>query len=466
MTSQPTNQSQFLPEPAPLTTLIGKDFYKTHNAMKSGEYDEFWEAGGRGSLKSSFVALKIVMGMMEDPNANAVAYRKVQSNIQDSVRSTFAWAIDTLGWTPFWHIPKALNVFTRLSTGQRIIMRGLDDPQKSKSIKARRGYFKFLWFEEGAEYSSLNEIDSVTRSVLRGGPEFIKFVTFNPPVEPKHWINAEFSESKLRRHTNASCYLNAPVDWLGPKFLSDAEDIRKRKPDVYANEYLGKSVGRSDKIIFSGCYSIERFAVSKHSHRYFIEDEEVDGPYFGADFGFANDPNTLVKCWRSQTRKKIWIEYAIFGYKVKLNSMGTFYAEVPGSKDDMIYGDNARPETIVHIRDMGFKIDAAEKGTGSVEDGIEWLTGHDIVIHERCEELQDEAVKYSYKVDRVTQVVKADIVDEFNHGWDAVRYAFWQLIKQAAKGILDVDLLAEGYEDTGDVITDEEIGDTGDDISW
>ncbi len=439
------NQSKFVPEPTPLTSLIGKDFYKTHNAMKSGAYDEFWEAGGRGSLKSSFVALKIVMGMMEDPQANAVAYRKVQSNISDSVRSTFAWAIDTLGWTPFWHIPKALNVFTRLSTGQRIIMRGLDDPQKSKSIKARHGYFKYLWFEEGAEYDSLNELDSVTRSVLRGGPEFIKFVTFNPPVEPKHWINVEAAQSKERRHVNQSCYLNAPREWLGPKFLADAEDTRKRKPDVYANEYLGKSVGRSDRIIFSGCYTIETFTVDRKGHRYFIDGAEVDGPYLGADFGFANDPNTLVKCWRTQDGKRIYIEYAVFGYKVKLNAMGEFYDQVPGSRKDMIYGDSARPETIVHVRDMGFTIDAAEKGTGSVEDGIEWLTGHEIVIHTRCEELQDEAVKYVYKVDRVTQVVKSDIVDEYNHGWDAVRYAFWQLIKQEPKGILDVDLLAEGY---------------------
>lgn len=447
MTSHPIHRSEFVPEPAPLTTLIGKDFYKTHNAMKTGLYDEYWEAGGRGSLKSSFVALKIVMGMMEDPKANAVAYRKVQSNIQDSVRSTFAWAIDTLGWTPFWHIPKALNVFTRLSTGQRIIMRGLDDPQKSKSIKARKGYFKYLWFEEGAEYDSLAEIDSVTRSVLRGGPEFIKYVTFNPPVEPKHWINVDFAESKEGRHTNTSCYLNAPTEWLGPKFLRDAEDIRKRKPDVYANEYLGKSVGRSDKIIFSGCYTIETFEVEKRKHQYFIEGQEVDGPYFGADFGFANDPSTLVKCWRTVDGKKIYIEYAVFGYKVKVNGKEypEFYDQVPGSRKDMIYGDSSRPETIVHIRDLNFSIDAAEKGTGSVEDGIEWLTGHEIVIHTRCDELQDEAVKYCYKVDRITQVVKSDIVDAYNHGWDAVRYAFWQLIKQAPKGILDVEFLAEGH---------------------
>ncbi len=464
--------SQLIPEPAPLTSLIGTDFYKTHNALKSGKYDEFWEAGGRGSLKSSYVALNIVMGMMKDPLSNAVCYRKVGDTLADSVKASCAWAIDTLGWTPFWHIPKAMNVITRKSTGQRILMRGLDDPIKSKSLRPRKGYFKYLWFEEGAEYQNLEELESVSQSVLRGGPEFIQFLTYNPPVEPKHWINVTAKEGKDRRHWNESCYLNAPREWLGPKLLQDADEMRRKKPDKYANVFLGKSVGRSDKIIFSGCYTIETFEVERRGHRYFIDGTEVDGPYFGADFGFANDPSTLVKCWRAQHGKKLWIEYAVFGYKIKLEKlhddemgMKEFYEQVPGSKKDMIYGDSSRPETIVHIRDKGFIIDAAEKGEGSVEDGIEWLTGHDIVIHTRCEELQDEAVKYSYKVDRVTQVVKSDIVDADNHGWDAVRYAFWRQIKQQAKGILDSAFLAEENTD-GYVEPDEpqELGQPDDDF--
>ncbi len=438
---------KFQPTPAPLDELIGKAFYNTHRAIKSGQYDEFWERGGRGSLKSSFVAIKILTGMQQDKDANAVAFRKVADTVSDSVKASFAWAIQMLEWQPWYHIPKALNTITYIPTGQQILMRGLDDPLKIKSIRPRKGYFKYLWFEEGSEYASLEDMESVTQSVLRGGPEFLQFVTYNPPVEPKHWINVEAAEIKPRRHVNTSCYLDAPSQWLGPKFLADAEEMRQRKPDKYANIYLGKSIGRSDKIIFSGCYTIEAFEVEKRGHRYFINGDEVDGPYLGADFGFANDPNTLVKCWRSQKTRKIYIEYAIFGYKVKLNSMPDFYDQVPGSRKDMIYGDSSRPETIVHIRDQGFTIDAAEKGTGSVEDGIEWLTGHEIVIHTRCEELQDEAVKYSYKVDRVTQIVKSDIMDEHNHGWDAVRYAFWQLIKQEPKGIMDVDFLAEGYEE-------------------
>ncbi len=441
---------RFQPTQAPLDELIGKAFYNTHRAMKSGLYDEFWEAGGRGSLKSSFVAIKILTGMQQDKDANAFATRKVGDTIADSIKASFAWAIQMLEWQPWYHVPKALNTITYIPTGQQIIMRGLDDPLKIKSIRPRKGYFKFLWFEEGAEYASLEDMESVTQSVLRGGPSFQQFVTYNPPVEPKHWINVEAAEQKPRRHVNFSCYTDAPKQWLGPKFLADAEEMKRKKPDKYANIYLGKSVGRSEAIIFSGYYRIDKFEVVKKMQRggaprYFIGTDEVEGPYFGADFGFSVDPSTLVKCWRSIDGRRIYIEYAVFGRAIKNNAFPDFYSQVPGSKESMIYADSARPETIVHIADLGYIISGAEKPKGSVEDGIEWLTDHEIIIHDRCEELQDEAVNYCYKIDRQTKEVTADIIDKHNHGWDAVRYAFYPLIIQEPKGILDVDLLAEGY---------------------
>jgi len=176
--------------------------------------------------------------------------------------------------------------------------------------------------------------------------------------------------------------------------------------------------------------------------RYFIGRDEVEGPYFGGDFGFSQDPSTLVKCWRSIDCRRIYIEYAEFGRQIKNNAFPAFYGRVPGSKENMIYADCARPETIVHIADLGYIISGAEKWKGSVEDGIEWLTDHEIIIHDRCDELLDEAVTYCYKIDRHTKEVTSDIIDKNNHGWDAVRYAFFPLIQQAPKGIMDVDFLA------------------------
>jgi len=106
------------------------------------------------------------------------------------------------------------------------------------------------------------------------------------------------------------------------------------------------------------------------------------------------------------------------------------FDRVPTARRWPIHADSARPETIAYMRREGFNIDGAEKGKGSVEDGIEWLKSFDeIVIHERCTLFQDEARLYSYKVDSRTGEILPIVVDAYNHGWDALRYAYVDLIK-------------------------------------
>jgi len=144
--------------------------------------------------------------------------------------------------------------------------------------------------------------------------------------------------------------------------------------------------------------------------------------HFGADFGFAADPSTLIRSFIHE--KKLYIEYEAFGHGIELDEMEQFYDSVPGARDWPIKGDSSRPETISHIKSKGFKISAAEKWPGSVEDGITHLNGFEaIIIHPRCKNIAEEAVEYKFKVDRNTGEILPIIIDAFNHGWDAVRYS-------------------------------------------
>jgi phage terminase large subunit len=72
----------------------------------------------------------------------------------------------------------------------------------------------------------------------------------------------------------------------------------------------------------------------------------------------------------------------------------------------------------------GFRCKPAPKWQGSIEDGIAWLRAHDIVIHSRCKHLIDEFNRYSYKTDKITGDILPIIVDKYNHGIDALRYAY------------------------------------------
>jgi phage terminase large subunit len=128
-----------------------------------------------------------------------------------------------------------------------------------------------------------------------------------------------------------------------------------------------------------------------------------------------------------------------------MQELPALFDRVPTARAWPIHADEARPETIAYMRREGYRIDGAEKGKGSVEDGIEWLRSFDeIVVHERCGLFLDEARLYSYKVDARTNEVLPVIVKAYDHGWDALRYAYVELIKNRYGRVADYGAEAFG----------------------
>ncbi len=423
-----------------LSNCIAPPFFPVHIAIRDEVKTSFWLKGGRGSTKSSFVAMEIVLGIVKFPDANALCIRKVAETLRDSCLATMEWAIDTLQLSMFFRVTRSPATITYAPTGQQILMKGLDNPLKLKSVKAKKGYFKYLWFEEAAELDSPEELRSVQQSVLRGGEKFIEFITYNPPREPTAWINEEYRKRMLRpdHYTHHSTYKDVPEKWLGPKFLKDAHELEKENPVSYAHEYLGEEVGRSDAMIFAGCTRTAAFeAVRDIAGQYHVDGRPVAGPYYGADFGFAKDPGVLVRCFIDDgpdRRRRLYVEYEDCHYDTLLDDLPAAYERVPESRKYRVWGDSSRPETIAHLRARQFDIASVEKWPGSVEDGITVLQSFDIIIHVRCINLIKEARLYCYKIDRLTRQVLPDIVDKYNHGWDAVRYALNLIIKRKPKG--------------------------------
>jgi len=156
---------------------------------------------------------------------------------------------------------------------------------------------------------------------------------------------------------------------------------------------------------------------------------------YGADWGFANDPSALLRMWITvnvDKSEELWISHEAFGYRVENDELPQLFDSVPGARQWPIRADSARPETISHLKNKdGFNISAAAKWQGSVEDGIAHVKAYRrIHIHARCKHLQEEARLYSYKIDRVTGDILPIVLDKWNHGWDAVRYALEPLIKR------------------------------------
>lgn len=183
-----------------LSELIAPSFYDLHTDIKNNRFTEYMIKGGRGSTKSSFVSIQIILGMMRDAAegniTNAVAIRKVKDTLKDSVFEQLAWAIEKLGVDHLWHIPQSKLEITYLPTGQKILFRGADKPKKIKSTKVSKGYIKYIWYEELDEFFGPEEIRIINQSLMRGGDKFAVFYTYNPPKSSRSWVNQEAKYQK------------------------------------------------------------------------------------------------------------------------------------------------------------------------------------------------------------------------------------------------------------------------------
>lgn len=416
-----------------LKNIIAPSFYDVHRHIKKETYSEFWLKGGRGSTKSSFVATQIILGLLGDKNANAIVFRKTANTLRGSVLETLLFAIDNLGLSSFFDHIKSPTEITYTPTGQKVIMRGLDEPSKLKSLKIRKGYFKFLWFEEGEEYSSPEEIRSVRQSVLRGGDKFVEFFTFNPPRNPNHWVNEIIKEPNEDRLIHHSSYIDVPREWLGEKFFKDADRLKQNNYEAYQHEYGGIPIGNPEEIIFSGYYDVQEFDTPP------LNDLYQQRFFYGVDWGFANDPTVMIRCFI--LGDYLYVDYEAYGYKTEIDATHLLFDKIPDSRRGVIYADSARPETISYMSRQGFNINPADKGKNSVIDGIEYLKSFKkIIVHPRCTNILREFQNYSYKIDKNTKEILAQVNDKagFDHGIDALRYA---LVKYITKEVSILDVL-------------------------
>lgn len=376
-----------------LRDLVAPCFYKVWSSIKKNAYTHYWFSGGRSSTKSSFISLAIVLLLMKDPEANAIVFRKVKDSIGDSVFEQLLWAIDILGLSAYFTATKSPFKIEYVPTGQRILFRGMDDPQKIKSIKLKKGYFKLAWFEELAEFNGLEEVESAILSIMRGGEgkKFTYFYSYNPPERMSNWVNAEAALDKPNRIVIKNSYIDVPKEWLGESFLAEAEHVKRTNETRYRHVYLGEVTGTGGTV-FPNAEKLE------------MSDEliaQFDNIRQGVDWGFVVDPFAFVKLHYDKTRRSIYIFDEI--YKVGLSNRNAI--ELVDKKADPlvpIYADSAEPKSIREFKDAGIYMKPAEKGPGSVEYGIKFLQSMDHIYIDpnRCPNSWREFSLYELEKDR------------------------------------------------------------------
>lgn len=247
--------------------------------------------GGRASCKSSFISICVVILIVLFPNYNAVVVRKHKNTLRYSVFEQIVWAIDKLhlrrsnGKKAGFKIPKsktaALPIVYIRKNGkeQNILFVGLDDAEKSKSMKISNGYIAILWCEEKTEVEPA-DLQNLKISALRGGNTFYMFESYNPPSAIRHWCNIEARTEDPYRMVVHTTYLDIPREWLGESILHDIEQTKRTNKRAYENIYLGIATG-TGKNVFENVRLEE------------ITDEMIntwDTTLQGIDWGYFPDP--------------------------------------------------------------------------------------------------------------------------------------------------------------------------------
>jgi phage terminase large subunit len=296
------------------------------------------------------------------------------------------------------------------------VFAGLRSNLDSIKSKAR---ILIAWIDEGEQVSEI-AYQKLMPTVREEGSEV--WVTWNPERDGSP------TDTRFRKTPPESAKIAEMHYFDNPWFPStlDAqriEDQERLDPATYAWIWDGAYLENSDAQVFHGKTKIKAFTPGK----------DWDGPYFGGDFGFSQDPTAAVECYIHDDTLYVYKEAVKTGLEIS-ETVPFVLAKIPGFDKEVSRWDCARPETVSHIKQHGMpRAESCDKWPGSVEDGIQHLRGYRaIVIHPQCTETQKEARLYSYKVDRLTGDVTSKLVDAYNHCWDAIRYALGPMIKNRA----------------------------------
>ena len=408
-----------------LKEKIKPSFYSVARATMNPKILHIACKGGRGSGKSSDIALLIII-LVKHFAVNTVCIRKTDNTLEQSVYEQLKWAISELGLTSEFKFNKSPLRITYVPRGNYIVFRGAQNPERIKSLKDSCFPFAIGWIEELAEFKTEDEVKTITNSLLRGeladGLFYKFFYSYNPPKRKHSWVNKKYESRFQPENTfvHASTYKDNP--FIAKEFIEEAEATRERSEKRYRWEYLGEAIG-------SGVAPFENLVFRK------ITDEEIarfDNIRQGNDFGYANDPLAFVRWHYDKKKRVIYAIDEIYGVKISNRELAERIRE-KGYQSQMITCDSAEPKSIDELKlQLNIPlVQGAKKGPDSREYGERWLDDLDAIVidPERTPNIAREFESADYAVDRDGNP-KPKLEEVNDHTIDATRYAFEDDMRQ------------------------------------
>ena len=380
------------------------DVYFPHLSDYNNRYEVYY--GGAGSGKSVFIAQKLITKSCRSQR-KVLVIRKVGTTVKDSVFDLLLSVLKK--WKIYEYCKVNLSTFTiTLPNGSMFLCKGLDDPEKIKSITD----ITDIWVEEGTELSE-DEFTQLDLRLRASAGLLQLFISFNP-VSKVNWVFKRwFSEGAVYEKSTTMILHTTYKDnrFLPPEYIQALEE-KARTNYVYYRIYALGEFASLDKLIFTN------WEVKEFNHT------ELPGELaVGMDFGFVNDVSTIVASIINEEAKTIHV-FKEWGDTNKTNEELAAIITSLGFRKSVIIADAAEPKSIEEIKRQGvLRIKACTKGPDSILHGIQKLQQYTIYVHPSCGGIITEFENYAWQKDKKTNEYINKPIDDFNHYIDALRYS-------------------------------------------
>ena len=368
----------------------------------------FVVTGGRGSGKSYSVNMLLVL-LTYEVGHTILFTRYTMASAHISIIPEFIEKLEVLGVYEHFHITK--DEITNLQTGSKIIFKGLktSSGDQTANLKSLQGVTTWV-LDEAEELVSEDVFDKIDLSIRAKGIDNRVILILNPTTK-EHFIYSRFFESRgveagsntVKKDTTYihTTYLDNKAN-LSDSYLAQLERIKEHRPAKYKHQILGGWLNKAEGVIFSN-WTLGAF-------------KEVSPSVFGQDYGFSNDPTTLVQTSIDRSKKVIYLKQHLYHQALTTSQIASLNER--HAQGSVIVGDGAEPRLINELNALGNNVVTAIKGADSIVYGISLLQDYDLVIDEDSLDLVKELNNYSW-LERKSKTP----TDNYNHLIDAVRYA-------------------------------------------
>jgi phage terminase large subunit len=363
--------------------------------------------GGRGSGKS-FEVGRFTSLLSFEVGHRILFTRQTMTSAHLSIIPEFKEKIELLNLNGNFEIRKSEILNTQ--SGSEIIFRGIktSSGDQTANLKSLQGVTTWI-VDEAEELTDENTFDKINLSIRQKGKQNRVILILNPATK-EHWIYKKFFEEKgVSEGFNGikddvtyihTTYLDN-IDNLDDSFINEVERIKKNNPTKYNHQILGGWLDKAEGVIFTN-WSIGKF-------------ENVGTSVFGQDFGFSNDPTTLVETSIDKANKKIYCK--LHYYKTHLTTSDILQLNTNYANRNLIVADSAEPRLIAELQTK-LNIVGAVKGPDSVIYGISLLQDYELIIDPESIEMIKELNNYCW-LERKSKTP----IDMYNHTIDSIRYS-------------------------------------------